>query len=268
MCAWDGGSGYHTVEWTSERVERLWNFYSSFPPVQGGSFSRQYGRGILWLVWRCVDLSGAVVDFGCGSGNLVEELLRQGFRCRAIDLSTRAIDRVRERFAGNPGLLSASVGSPEHLPLEDGEAGAIFAVEVLEHLGPELATKAFAEFHRVLRPDGHLIVTVPNEEDLGVNTVVCPDCGCVFHRKQHVQRYSVDSLALPIRGAGFEIVFIASVHLKHFSGSRISRALAPMKQLARVLRRRPNPHLLAIARRLPKPLQVGGRQVAVSGVGR
>ena len=267
MYASYGGNGYHTVEWTPDRVERLWSFYGSFPPVQGGSFSGQYGRGILWLVRRCVDLSGTVVDFGCGPGHLVEALLRQGFRCRAIDLSTQAIDRVRERFAGHPGLLGATVGSPERLPLEDGEAGAIFAVEVLEHLGPELATKAFAELHRVLRPGGHLIVTVPNEEDLGVNTVVCPDCGCVFHRKQHVQRYSKTSLALPIRDAGFEIVFLASLHLKHFSRGRISRALAPLKQFARVLRRRPNPHLLAIGRRLPNGLEVGRRDVAASRAG-
>jgi len=242
---------YHPVEWTPERVERFWNFYSGNAAAHGSYFSRRFGRAIIRLARRHVTLSGILVDFGCGPGYLVEELLRQGFTCKAIDVSDQAVDHVRERFAGRPGFLGASVGSLDRLPLQEGEVGAIFLIEVLEHLSQESAATACAEFRRVLQPGGHLIVTVPNEEDLQANSVACPDCGCVFHRMQHVQNFSGASLSRWLTGVGFEPVFVASLHLKHFGGRWMTRPVGLVKHLARRLRHRTNPHLLGIGRRLP-----------------
>lgn len=241
---------YHRVDWTPEQIQRFWNFYSSNAAAHGSYFSGRFGNAIVRLVRRRVKLSGTLVDFGCGPGYLLEELLRQGFRCKAIDASAEAVHRVRERFAGHPGFLGAALGDLDRLPLLEGEAGAIFLIEVLEHLSPEFATTAFAEFRRVLQPGGHLIVTVPNEEDLGANSVACPDCGCVFHRMQHVQSFSRESLAQLMKAVGFEAVFVASLHLKHFAGNWVTRPVGLVKHLARALRHRPNPHLLAIGRRL------------------
>jgi SAM-dependent methyltransferase len=240
---------YHSVDWTPERVERFWNFYGVNAAAHGSYFSRQFGRAIIRLACRHVKLSGILVDFGCGPGYLVEELLRQGFTCKAIDVSAQAVDHVQGRFAGWPGFLGASVGSFDWLPLQEDEVGAIFLVEVLEHLSQKAAATACAEFRRVLQPGGYLIVTVPNEEDLQANSVACPDCGCVFHRMQHVQSFSSESLSTWLRGVGFEPIFVASLHLKYFTGNWMSRPVGILRHLARRLRHRQNPHLLAIARR-------------------
>lgn len=240
---------YHTVEWTPERIERFWNFYGTNAAAHGSYFSGQFGEAILRFVRRHVTLSGTLVDLGCGPGFLVEQLLRQGYVCKAVDSSQEAVERVRGRFAGHPDFRGGEVGSLDRLPLREGEAGALFLIEVLEHLSPAFMAKAFAEFRRVLRPGGHVIITVPNDEDLAANSVACPDCGCVFHRMQHVQRFGQESLAEELRRAAFDVLLVTAVNLKHFTGRWPRRSVGLVKHLTRRLRHRPIPHLLAIGRR-------------------
>ena len=141
------------------------------------------------------------------------------------------------------------MGRLDRIPLTDGEAGAVFLIEVMEHLTPELMAATYAELSRVLRPGGHLIITVPNDENLDANSVACPECGCVFHRMQHLQRYTAESLAQRLTAAGFEVVFAAGVSLKYFKGSWPVRAIGAVRHELHRLRRRPNPHLVAVASR-------------------
>jgi SAM-dependent methyltransferase len=244
-------NSYHNVEWTPERIERFWNHYSTNAAARGTYFSSQFGSAIVRLVRRRVRLTGTLVDQGCGRGDLIEVFLRQGFPCKAIDSSAQAVDRVRERFARHPVFRGGSVGPLDSIPLLDGEAGAVFLIEVLEHLSPDDAARAFAELRRVIQPGGHLIVTVPNEEDLDAKAVACPECGCVFHRMQHVQRFDPQSLARLITGFGFEAVFVRSVNLKDYAGNGLTGAIGVVRRATRAFRRRPNPHLMAVGRRLP-----------------
>ena len=244
-----GRDMYHPIEWTPERIERFWNFYSANMAAHGSYFSKQFGGAILALVRGRVRLAGPVVDLGCGPGYFLEHLLRYGLACKAIDSSVEAIASVRERFEGQPGFLGASMGRLDRIPLTDGEAGAVFLIEVMEHLTPELMAATYAELSRVLRPGGHLIITVPNDENLDANSVACPECGCVFHRMQHLQRYTAESLAQRLTAAGFEVVFAAGVSLKYFKGSWPVRAIGAVRHELHRLRRRPNPHLVAVASR-------------------
>ena len=244
-----GRDMYHPIEWTPERIERFWDFYSANAAAHGNYFSKQFGGAILALVRGQVRLAGPVVDLGCGPGYFLEHLLRQGLACKAIDSSAEAVASVQARFGGQPGFLGASVGRLDRLPLADGEAGAIFLIEVMEHLTPDLMAATYAELSRVLRSGGHLIITVPNDENLDANSVACPECGCVFHRMQHLQRYTAESLAQRLTAAGFEVVFAAGVSLKYFKGGWPVRAVGAVRHRVHRLRQRPSPHLVAVARR-------------------
>jgi len=56
----------------------------------------------------------------------------------------------------------------------------------------------------VLKPGGKLVFTIPLEEDMQDETTVCPDCHAVFHRWQHQQSFSPQSITDLLRRAGFE----------------------------------------------------------------
>lgn len=56
------------------------------------------------------------------------------------------------------------VGSLEKMPFADGEFDSILSTQVLEHV--EYPEKAAAEMNRVLKVDGHMLVTVPQWNEL------------------------------------------------------------------------------------------------------
>jgi 2-polyprenyl-3-methyl-5-hydroxy-6-metoxy-1,4-benzoquinol methylase len=114
---------------------------------------------------RLLSLGGRFLDYGCGSGDVSEYLVRH---CRmpagtAYDpaLSDAEID-ARKR-GGTPGLEHANRAA-------DLETGFDFAVlfDVIEHV-PD-APGALQELHGLVRDDGWLIVTVPyNRYEWGID---------------------------------------------------------------------------------------------------
>lgn len=242
-------AGYHEVEWNPNQIQRFWDFYGANLAAHGGYFSRQFAGPIVRVVRRRVRLLGTMVDIGCGPGYLLNELLKQGLTCRGIDSSQQALVAARERLAGHPRFLGTSLATVGRTALRDGGAGAVFLIEVLEHLRPGHTEEAFRELRRVIAPGGHLIITVPNEESLDARKIACPECGCVFHRVQHVQSFSQRSLAALTRTGGFTTIFCAALNFADYSGDPFGRVMGLLRRLADPLRHRPKPHLLAIARR-------------------
>jgi SAM-dependent methyltransferase len=105
---------------------------------------------------------GRVADIGCGPAVMAPHLLRRGLEVWAIDASPRMIDRGHARLAGHPRRERAHlhVGDITSLRLADGFCDAVIAMGVLEYL-PDYAP-ALGEIHRVLRPGGVAVLTVPN----------------------------------------------------------------------------------------------------------
>lgn len=239
----------HEVTWTPEHIQRFWDAYASNPRRLDTYFSKLYGPAILRVARHYARLSSPIVDVGCGQGALLDALLAQGFSCQGVDASEVSVGNVEARFRARPGFLGALTGSVDRLPLPEAEAGAAFLVEVVEHLDRSTLERALGELHRVLRPGGHLLVTVPNNEDLQAAMVACPECGCVFHRMQHVRSFTPDALAAELRRARFEIVKVLETDFASVGRSGLARLAALGRRVQQRWRPQPQPHLMAIARR-------------------
>lgn len=98
-----------------------------------------------------------ILDVGCGEGDVSLALANlTSSRVVGVDISAVVVDHCNQR-----GLEAhrVSIGD-EPLPFPDSTFDLVYMAEVLEHLHhPDAAVDEIA---RVLRPDGHLLVTTPN----------------------------------------------------------------------------------------------------------
>jgi ubiquinone/menaquinone biosynthesis C-methylase UbiE len=102
---------------------------------------------------------GVLVDTSCGSGHMLAMYHQQYDQQRAllgVDLSERMVDiaaiRLRE-------AATVCVGDMRALNMvEDDSAAAVLSFFALHHLDPAGVRLALAEWHRVTRPGGRLLI--------------------------------------------------------------------------------------------------------------
>jgi len=110
----------------------------------------------------CLPPGARVFEGGCGPGHLCSALTARGFEVWAMDTSRPMLERTLRR--GDPpsagGRLHASLGSLERCPFADESFDLVCSAGVIEYLAED--APALAELRRVLRPEGHLLLTVTN----------------------------------------------------------------------------------------------------------
>jgi SAM-dependent methyltransferase len=174
------------------------------------------------------DEEGIVLDVGCGGGLFLQMLAERGSKkVVGLDFSLDAANVAWSR-AGVPAVC-ATLSRP---PLPDGSCAAVTMFHVLEHLYEPSSYLDAA--HRLLRPDGRLILQVPNAACwqfllLGErwNGVDVP---------RHLINYRLSDVETLLGHCGFEVL-----RYKHFSlrdnPAGMATSLAPsLDPMARRLR--------------------------------
>jgi SAM-dependent methyltransferase len=197
----------HRVIWTREKSSRFWDQLTSTTGGDENYFSAEMGDSIIRFARsHGADLGGRVLDFGCGPGHLVRKLLAAGVNAEGADFSPASLDRLRSVGAGKPNFGGAHLiqSIPTTLPADT--FSTVFFIETIEHLLDDDLRATIPELFRIVRPGGHVVVTTPNDENLGVLETVCPDCGCIFHSVQHVRSWNSATIADCMSKAGFDTV--------------------------------------------------------------
>jgi SAM-dependent methyltransferase len=115
-----------------------------------------FQRGILALFAELVRArgDGPVADIGCGPGRITAYLRGVGLDAFGIDLSPVMIDVARRDHPG----LRFEVGSMTDLELADHCVTGVLAWFSLIHVPDDEVPTVLAEFFRVLRPGGALLL--------------------------------------------------------------------------------------------------------------
>ena len=98
-----------------------------------------------------------VLDVGCGPGAYAERLLDRGAQVVAVDVSPRMAELAKARTRGRAEVHRADIAAPLSF-LETASFDLVLGPLVMDYVRNWRAT--FGEFHRLLHPGGHLVVSV------------------------------------------------------------------------------------------------------------
>ncbi len=102
----------------------------------------------------------ALLDAACGTGKYVQAALKAGAACAGLDFSGEMLARAAGKCPGARFIKQDLMSLP--LPFADGAFTKIVLAHALWHLAGIDAL--FAEFARLLRPGGRLVVSVTHPE--------------------------------------------------------------------------------------------------------
>jgi SAM-dependent methyltransferase len=108
---------------------------------------------------------GTALDAACGTGRHTEYLAARGHRVIGVDSCPDMLDYARARVPH----AEFQQGDLHQLPLPDDHVDIVVCALALSHL-PDLEP-AIAEFVRVLRPCGHLVISDVHHEQVSLGSV-------------------------------------------------------------------------------------------------
>jgi SAM-dependent methyltransferase len=149
-------------------TQRHDSLYAAFEDVFRGSREDIIGRLAPYLERLTVAGAGQpdrpIVDIGCGRGEWLELLRREGLSAYGIDINMIMVER-----SVTLGLDARHADLMTHLHgLQDASRSAVTAFHVVEHLPFETLVDFLDESLRVLIPGGILILETPNPETVRV----------------------------------------------------------------------------------------------------
>lgn len=135
-----------------------------------------------------------ILDIGCGAGKNVE-IFSQFGKSFGIDSSPEAIKYCKKR-----GLKLVHLASSEQTNFSQNSFDLVTLLDVLEHTDER---KTLTEIHRILKPRGYLLITVPAFQWLWSRWDE------VLH---HKRRYTSQDLKEKLENHGFKIKRISYVY--------------------------------------------------------
>jgi SAM-dependent methyltransferase len=163
---------------------KIWDHFQNSEKAEGAFVNAEPRYE---FIAKQVKSGATTLNIGVGRGGLESMLIKNGVLVSSLDPSEESIDRLRKQYDLGD---RAQVGFSQEMPFKNEQFEVVIMSEVLEHLSDEVLQSTVKEVRRVLKPGGIFIGTVPANELLADNYVMCPHCGESFHRWGHVQSFS------------------------------------------------------------------------------
>lgn len=111
-----------------------------------------------------------VLEVGCGTGIDALEFARHGAQVFAVDFSETSVESAKRLFAEAGLQGEIQWGKAQALPFADNFFDCVYSCGVLHHT-PEIE-KALSEIHRVLKPNGTVMVMLYHRDSLLVANLI------------------------------------------------------------------------------------------------
>lgn len=183
-----------------------------YPPEYDSYVDHAAGQGRHWLLQKAIDYgidkrcrfvtrhkqSGRVLDIGCAAGTFLLGMRRQGdWQTYGVELTDAVARIARERHG-----LDVFTGTLEEAAYPAAFFDAITLWDVLEHLHDPAAS--LREIGRILKPDGVLVIRVPNLASW--DAVFFGRTWAGLDAPRHLYIFTPHTLRQLLEGAGFGVL--------------------------------------------------------------
>lgn len=118
---------------------------------------KEYDRGLLDSFAGRFTKDSVVCDAGCGpSGHIGRYLFDKGIQVVGVDISDKCVEMARQH---NP-RMRFECGDIGNMSFEDGSFDGILSYYSIIDTPKRYVHRIFKEFHRILKPNGSLLVAV------------------------------------------------------------------------------------------------------------
>ena len=148
------------LEWTPQLVSRFWNGVAQTPALEGMSFAKMNGPGLIEFMGPWIASSARCLDYGGGSGDLLTLMVKAGYRTAIFEPSVRRATKTKASMAGNPRFLGAV------LSYDPATFDFVVCTEVIEHIPAPDTDKFMRSFTSRIAPGGVFFLTTPFAENL------------------------------------------------------------------------------------------------------
>ena len=225
---------FHQVEWTPDKISKIWDYYSEHDAYKNIYFSKQVGDLIYNYASRYIGKANinSILDYGCGQGHMLQHILSLTSKyqeCYGIDFSEASVKSVNLKFRSHPRFKGAHVLGKTMDRIAGNSMDLVFVLEIIEHLDKDQLNILKAETFRTMSEGGYIVITTPNRENLHEGQAICPDCGCVFHRWQHIRSWAPKDIVSEMEKVGFKTIHIneTNFQIKNFHLAKLFLKIFP-----------------------------------------
>ena len=182
-------SSFSYIEHYNKDAE-FFNYFDKEPKI----VAEERKRNRAFIQSKIPKDANLILDIGCGSAWVAGAFTTKKRYVVSLDVSETNPIKAYETY--NNEYHAAVVADAKHLPFQDDSFDSIIAAEIMEHL---TVPKTFiAEWLRVLKPGGTLIMETPFNEQIVYH--LCVHCNCPTPANAHLHSFNRDNIGshLPI----------------------------------------------------------------------